>query len=400
MFRTCTAVLLATLTAASAHAEITLRDAVDHANARNPESRGLEARMDEARAREFAASSLTPAPPALILGARRDNTFVDPSRGTREYEAEIEVPFWLPGQKAAAGDSARAQERSFRFGAEVARWSMAGLVREQVWVAAMEAAEVTVARRRVDTALAIEADVAKRLKGGEVARGDLLQAQGESLAARGALADAELRHRQSLTVWSALTGLDGIPDRYEETPATTDGVDRHPRLVAVRAAVAAARAEIRVADAFRRDAPSVSLQNRADRDVITGESLNTLRLNLRIPFATEARNRPRIAGAQALLTQAMVFEQRERAFVIADLAAARFALETARAQVDLARARDTTNRDALRLARRGFSLGETPFVVVLLALTRAVESDLASTRADIGLKRAVARFNQAAGVLP
>ena len=50
MFRTCTAVLLATLTAASAHAEITLRDAVDHANARNPESRGLEARMDEARA--------------------------------------------------------------------------------------------------------------------------------------------------------------------------------------------------------------------------------------------------------------------------------------------------------------------------------------------------------------
>jgi outer membrane protein TolC len=194
--------------------------------------------------------------------------------------------------------------------------------------------------------------------------------------------------------------LDGIPDRYEETPATTDGVDRHPRLVAVRAAVAAARAEIRVADAFRRDAPSVSLQNRADRDVITGESLNTLRLNLRIPFATEARNRPRIAGAQALLTQAMVFEQRERAFVIADLAAARFALETARAQVDLARARDTTNRDALRLARRGFSLGETPFVVVLLALTRAVESDLASTRADIDLKRAVARFNQAAGVLP
>ena len=378
MFRTCTAVLLATLTAASAHAEITLRDAVDHANARNPESRGLEARMDEARAREFAASSLTPAPPALILGARRDNTFVDPSRGTREYEAEIEVPFWLPGQKAAAGDSARAQERSFRFGAEVARWSMAGLVREQVWVAAMEAAEVTVARRRVDTALAIEADVAKRLKGGEVARGDLLQAQGEALAARGALADAELRHRQSLTVWSALTGLDGIPDRYEETPATTDGVDRHPRLVAVRAAVAAARAEIRVADAFRRDAPSVSLQNRA----------------------TEARNRPRIAGAQALLTQAMVFEQRERAFVIADLAAARFALETARAQVDLARARDTTNRDALRLARRGFSLGETPFVVVLLALTRAVESDLASTRADIDLKRAVARFNQAAGVLP
>ena len=183
--------VLVTAFSIPALAEVTLRDALDRATARNPEARGLEARIEEARAREFAARSFTPAPPAFIVGARRDNPLLDPSRGTREYEAEIEVPFWLPGQKAAAGASARAQEGSFRFGAEAARWVVAGAVREQIWGTAMEAAEVTVARRRVDTALAIEADVAKRLKGGEVARGDLLQAQGEALAARAVLADSD-----------------------------------------------------------------------------------------------------------------------------------------------------------------------------------------------------------------
>jgi len=392
--------VLVTAFSIPALAEVTLRDALDRATARNPEARGLEARIEEARAREFAARSFTPAPPAFIVGARRDNPLLDPSRGTREYEAEIEVPFWLPGQKAAAGASARAQEGSFRFGAEAARWVVAGAVREQIWGTAMEAAEVTVARRRVDTALAIEADVAKRLKGGEVARGDLLQAQGEALAARAVLADSELRYRQALAAWSALTGLDGVPDRYEETVAPAGELERHPRLVAVSASVAAARAEVQVANEFRRDAPSLSLQNRTDRDTTTGDYYNSLRLNLRVPFATDARNRPRIAGAQATLTQVMVLEQRERAFVAADLEAARLALETARAQLDLAQARDAANRDALRLARRGFTLGETPFVVVLLSLTRAVESELAFARADIGVKRAVARFNQAAGVLP
>ncbi|MCW5624039.1 MAG: TolC family protein [Burkholderiales bacterium] len=392
--------VLVTAFSIPALAEVTLREAVDRATARNPEARGLEARIEEARAREFAARSFTPAPPAFIVGARRDNPLLDPSRGTREYEAEIEVPFWLPGQKAAAGASARAQEGSFRFGAEAARWVVAGAVREQIWGTAMEAAEVTVARRRVDTALAIEADVAKRLKGGEVARGDLLQAQGEALAARAVLADSELRYRQSLAAWSALTGLDGVPDRYEESVAPARELERHPRLVAVNASVAAARAEVQVANEFQRDAPSLSLQNRADRDTTTGDYYNSLRLNLRVPFATDARNRPRIAGAQATLTQVMVLEQRERAFVAADLEAARLALETARAQLDFAQARDAANRDALRLARRGFTLGETPFVVVLLSLTRAVESELAFARADIGVKRAVARFNQAAGVLP
>ena len=101
-----------------------------------------------------------------------------------------------------------------------------------------------------------------------------------------------------------------------------------------------------------------------------------------------------------MLTQLKVFEQRERAFVAADLAAARLATETASAQFDLARARDATSHEALRLARRGFSVGETPFIVVLSALARATESDLALARADIGVKLARARYNQAAGVLP
>jgi outer membrane protein TolC len=383
-----------------AQAEVTLRDATERAIARSPDTQGLRARIAEARAREYASRSLTPTPPAVIVGTRRDNALVDLQRGTKEYEAEIEVPFWLPGQKAASGASARAQENSFRLGSEAAAWSVAGAVREQVWSTALEAVEVAVSRRRVDTALAIEADVAKRLKGGEVARGDLLQAKSEVLTARTSLADAELRYGRALAVWTALTGLNDLPGGVGEDTVATVDLDRHPRLMAVAAAVAAARAEVEVANEFRRDPPLLLLQNRADRDTGTGDYRNTLRLSLRIPFATDARNWPRISASQAVLTQTMVFEQRERAFVAADFEAARLGLETAQAQLERARARDANDREALRLARRGFTLGETQLVIVLLTLVRAVESDLALARADVGLKLARARYNQAAGVLP
>lgn len=242
----------------SALAEVTLHDAVERAVTRNPDVQGLKARVEEARAREAAARSLTPAPPSAIFGVRRDNTLVDQQLGMSEYEAEIEVPFWLPGQRAAASASARAQEGSFRLGADAAGWSVAGIVRDQVWVIAMQAAEVAAAQRRVDTALSIEGDVAKRLKGGEVARGDLLQAQGEALAARTTLAEADMRHRQSLANWIALTGLDALPDRYEEAAVPDVDIDRHPRLLAVRASVAAARAEIEITNQFRRDPYPIS----------------------------------------------------------------------------------------------------------------------------------------------
>lgn len=384
----------------SALAEVTLHDAFERAVARNPDAQGLKARIEEARAREFAARSFTPAPPAVIVGTRRDNTLIDRQLGKSEFEAEIEVPFWLPGQRAAASASARAQEGSFRLGSEAVAWSVAGVVRELVWTMAMDANEMAVARKRIDTTLAIESDVAKRLKGGEVARGDLLQAQGEVLAARAVLADAELRYRRSLAYWTALTGLETPPDQYQETPVTTVDPGRHPRLIAANASVAAARADLDVTNEFRRDPPSLALQSRTDRDVMGGDYRNTFRFNVRIPFATDARNRPRIAYAQAMLTQAMVFEQRERALVAADLETATLGREVATTQIELARARDASNREALRLARRGFTLGETPFVVVLLALTRAVESDLALARANIGMKLSLARYNQAAGALP
>lgn len=379
----------------------TLREAVEQAARRNPDIQGLKARIEEARARGLSARSLTPAPPALTVGARRDNLLLDQQRGTREYEVEIEVPLWLPGQRAAAGANARTLEVAYAAGAEASRLLVAGEVREQAWAVALERAELAAARRRMETALAVESLVAKRLKAGDVARGDLLQAQDEVLAARGVVADSEFGVRRTLAIFAALTGFEEIPASIEEPIAGKADLDRHPRFLAMTAAAENARTVVHAANEFRRDPPSLLLQNRGDRSTTTSyQNENTIRLNVRIPFATDARNLPRIASAQADLTQALAQAQRERAQLEAAVQSATAALDTTRLQVEIAQSRDRLTQEALRLARRGFELGETPFVSVLLTLARAVDSDRVLARARVALGLAEARFNQAAGVLP
>lgn len=383
----------------TAHAALTLHEAVELAGQRNPDVQGLKARIEEARALAYSASSLTPAPPAAILGARRDSPLSNNRPGTREYEVELEVPFWLPGQKAAAGASARAKETAFASGSAAALLVVAGEVRDTAWAVKLQQAELASAQRRLDTALALEALVARRLAAGDVAKADLLQAQNEVLTARTDMAERELGVQRETSVYAAITSTDAVPDSLVEPLATSPDLERHPRLKAFRAAADSARSDVQLARELRRDPPSLALQNRSE-STATDQAVNTLRLNLRIPFATEARNRPRIAAAEAGLTQALVALQIEQARLEASLKVATSALETTRRQLEYAKERERLTRDALRLARRGFEQGETPFVTVLVALGQAVQSDLALARAQVGADLAIARFNQAAGVLP
>lgn len=376
-----------------------LHDAVYQAGQRNPDVLGLRARIEEARALAYAASSLTPAPPTAVLGGRGDMPLAERRPGTREYEAELEVPLWLPGQKAAAGASARAKEAAYATGSEAALLVVAGEVREIAWAATLQQAELESSRRRLDTAQALEMLVARRLSAGDVARGDLLQAQNEVLTARTDVEERQLGVQRELGVLRAITGLTTIPEPLEESQKQGADLERHPRLVAFRAAMEAARRDVELARELRRDPPTLVLGNRSERATDT-ETVSTLRLALRIPFATEARNRPRIAAAEAGLTQSLAALQIEQSRLEANLNVARDAVDTTRRQLEFARGRETLTRDALRLTRRGFERGEIPFVSVLIALNQAVQSDLALARARVAASLAIARYNQAAGMLP
>ncbi|MCU0870361.1 MAG: TolC family protein, partial [Burkholderiales bacterium] len=317
-----------------------------------------------------------------------------------EVEAEIEVPMWLPGQRQVVATAAQRDGVAVDARARAAAWRVAGLVREAAWAERVARAEVDVATRRVAIAESLDAAVEKRLRGGDIAKADRLQTRDELLAARGALAEARARQEVARAQWTRVTGLDALVDALEEVEVGTPFDERHPMLAGARATTEAAREAVNVAQTLRRDPPVVALQNRSDRDVTDGDFRNTVRLLVRIPFATDARNRPRIATAEADLTQAMTDEVRLRAEVAASVRQAHAELDAARAAADFARARVAAADEAWRLTRRGFEAGEIAVANVLLALARRQAADAASTTADIAAGRARSRLRQAVGLLP
>jgi cobalt-zinc-cadmium efflux system outer membrane protein len=375
-----------------------LREALDRAWARNPQAQAAEAREAEARARVDAARSLLPGAPAVSLRYRTDQ--LTEERGFREYEAELELPLWLPGEQRARVELALREQAEALAALQAARLEIAGELRERVWAAALARSEFELARSRAETSQALEDDVARRVQAGELARTDLLLAKNETLAARAALLEAESREQQAQTAYLALTGDARLPEPGEEAPAPESGLDAHPALEARRQGIALALAKQRLALESRRDSPELALVTRRERAGRGDPWEDTWGLRLKIPFATDARNRPAIASANRELIQLEAEYRQARLRLEAEIAQKRREHESAVSQLRLAREKREVAAENLALIKKAFDLGEFELADLLRTRALAQEAELALAQQSVAMARARAALNQALGVLP
>ena len=196
-----------------------LAGAVEQAWRLHPQAAGLDAREAEARAARDVAGGLTPEPASISLGNLNDK----PGRNTgrQEWEVELAVPLWLPGQQ-----DARAAEAESRIGEAAARRTavrldIAGEVREAWWSLAAARAAKSLALRRLDTARALDRDVHQRFTVGELSRIDANLAQGEVLAAEAEVIAGEAALLQAEQAFRLLTGTGAPAELVEEAAAAT-----------------------------------------------------------------------------------------------------------------------------------------------------------------------------------
>jgi len=244
------------------------------------------------------------------------------------------------------------------------------------------------------------ADVERRVKAGDLARVDLNQAQGAERLARAALAEAEIKSFKARQSFDVLTGSSPFPSVEETLPPEVALLDTHPLLAPLQRGVATAQARLNQATQSLRNNPELELGVRRERNSFDDAYANSVEVRLRLPFATDARNRPRIAVANAELIEAHAALALEREKVAAEIDAARRELEQARAVAELTETRFALAADTQRLQARAFALGELDLFSRLRAENERFEAELNLTRAKLERARAVSRLNQALGVLP
>lgn len=380
-----------------AWAGTTLREAVDQAWERAVAARVAESRRAEADASRAVADSWFAEPPSIGLAEKSDR--FNNNRGLRERELDVALPLWLPGQRAAREGFAARDAADAQAGLAAARLALAGDVRAAVWNLAAAQAELDIAAERLATAEKLEIDVARRQMAGDLARTDLLLAQEETLTAQGALTEARTRQRQAMGRLQVLTGLDSMPSSIDET-VSPEANAMHPRAALAQASVELARANLEVAQADRRNPPELSIGVVQTRDDFAAPSYKTVRLGLRFPLGTDARNAPKLAVANSVVIKAEAELQQTLSEIEIEQQSAQLALENAQSLYRSAQTRATLAAERLALQEKAFSLGELSLAEFMRMRATANEARLEQLRARSTLGAARAQFNQAKGLLP
>jgi outer membrane protein TolC len=402
----CTAGLLAGISVQAAETPKSgLATAVEQAWRLNPQAAGLDAREAEARAAKDVAAGLTPEPGSVSIGSLNDR--LNRNQGKQEYEVELAVPLWLPGQKAA-----REGEAASRIDEAVARRTalrleVGGELREAWWALAAARSAKVLAARRLETARALETDVVRRYKVGELSRIDANLAQTETHVANAELIEAEATLLQTEQAVQTLIGSPAPKDLDEESPTTRrlidetgDTAESHPLLAATAAAARSARARVQVAEESRRAAPELALRVVRERGDFAEPYSNSVGIKLKIPFSSGSQVRRETSAAQAEANQADADLLRTQTRVRLDAERAQRNLQSAERQLTMAQERHQLSAENLRLAEKAFSLGESDLATLLRIRAAAFDADAFLDRQRVARAAAISRLNQALGVLP
>jgi len=236
------------------------------------------------------------------------------------------------------------------------------------------------------------------------------QGQGQSQYQR-ARADSESRQDAGgQRVWHDGTGSAGIESNgIRSNGAASHGLwsnaigglpADHPLLAEADAALARARAERTQVVSDRRGNPILSFGGKRTRDARAFPTDDALQLELSIPFGLASQSAPDIAASERQVTERLAELHRMRREAERKLVAAVLGRRGAAKALQVAERRASLAADALAVAERAFDLGETDLAERLRAERRAREAnlDLALRRAEQG--RALARVNQALGMIP
>ena len=386
---------------------LTLKSAFDAAWARQPEAQSLAARHEAVAARRDAAGSWTAEPVTMEISAKTDQ--FNRNQGSRETVLGVAIPLWLPGERPGAQALADAQSRSTATRADAARLRTAATVRDAYWAWARARVELALAHDRMNSAQALAADVARRVKAGVLARADQHQVEGNVAAAESVLAESQSALTAAAQLFRSLVGYAPNPGGNADVPmevspsvpsSFADLDTAHPQVIDLIAQAGVARRAAELARVQTRANPELTLSSARERGAFGDPYQQSLTLGVRVPFGSDSRYRAKLAeaNADALELESQMRLARER--VLAELDAARQRVASARQVADANSRRALLARETRGFFEKSFQAGESDLPARLRVELEATEAERHAARARIDYAASISALRQALGLLP
>jgi len=382
----------------AANVSLTLNQALEAAWQRSLEASESRGRLAIVRADQAVNQNWLAAAPAFSMG-QRDGKAGTPA-GSRETEIGMSFPLWWPGQRAVGERAAESQLGWSHVTDQVERLRLAGQLREAIGDLHLAETELQQVERLVQDLGLLTNDVERRVRAGDLAPADALAARSELLGAQAQAGAA----RQALAVqqshWHLLTGVPSLKLQTRAAPALAQLPDAHPELLLANAAVELGQRRAELARVQRSDSPELSLGMRQERSGLGAGLQSSMVVALRVPVGGKVYQQPRIASALGELDIAQTQALRTRQRLTAEVTLAQSQLSLSQAQLTAEGERAQLLAERARLIDKSFRAGESALPDMLRALTAAASANSAFARQQIKHQTAIARIEQALGLLP
>jgi outer membrane protein TolC len=253
----------------------------------------------------------------------------------------------------------------------------------------------------LDDARRLQGAVERRVQAGELPRSELLLAERGTLSLEVEWLGAGAAQERAEAAWRFHTGLEDAPGDLLETAFTAAEIDaRHPGLVLAHADAGRAAAEQRRVRSDRRANPVVNVGARHERGDADEPWNDAIAVGINVPLGLPSQSAPAAAAARVAAVETGVARERTWRALNEALIAARSTLEFARRELDAARRVEALAAESLRLAQLAFDVGEEDLFKLLQMKTQALEAGWNAARLDLAVGRAIARCNQAGGLVP
>jgi outer membrane protein, heavy metal efflux system len=382
----------------SANPRLSLHEVLQQVVAIHPQQSLLVAHQQMVQARRTMANSWLPQAPSV--GFSHQNDALMSNRDEREWQAQMQIPIWLPGQRQARSQVASLADDSLSQDRAGLQQLAADLLRNAVWDIALRRNDVGLVENRRDTMRSIAEDVQKRFKAGEVARLDVMQAAQETLQAerQRVTAHAELMHAQFR--YQQLTGLSEMPARLEEPLSTREDYADSPYWQAAQARLKLAEGQRDLTAIEQRQNPQLTLSTRTIQGGFDYAYNSSMGVAINIPLQSEVQRAPLLANAEQNIGDARTQLETLRRQLENNLHEAEHNLHVSRQELTLIQQQQGIASENAALARKAYRLGELDLNQLLRLQLLAFEADRSLSSQQLQVQWNIAKYNQAVGVLP
>ena len=307
-------------------------------------------------------------------------------------------------RKAALAD---AEVQALESRRQAAQLQLAATVRETWWAAQRAQADWALAQDRLLNAQRLAADVARRVRAGDLSRADQAQADGAVAQAEAAMAEAQGARdvaQAALAAWGVKAAPDlTLADGAESEPAVLGAMAppaQHPAVADWLDQAEVARRAADLAAVQTRANPELTLAATRGREQAGDRYQQTFTVGLRVPLGggDRAQAKQAAARADALAAEARAAVERDR--LAADIAAAVVRVKAAQAQRDALARHAALAQGTRGFIDKAFRLGEADGPTRLRVELEAAQAERQLARARIDAAAAISHLRQALGLLP